>query len=247
MELVKQGEGILKGKIDVIKDSRMLSTKENYSAIVIPYTEDFGNDHRNLDEFIDPMVSILVEKKIDGPIIDLGSGPGNVIDYLLEKEVDNQIIGVDFVDGFCKNLSKKYLGNSQIGVVNSDFVSYVTNQSENSVAAYTAGYSIIHIPDDRICGLFKNISKTLKKDGLFFFSVYEGEDKGMQPEPYQEENDFRLIKTNERLEAYINNFKEKELIEKLNSSDLKIVKLLKVDDAQPGEYPHPKILILAQK
>ncbi len=230
----------------LIVDDRMLSTQRNYAAIVRPYTEDFGDDHRHLEDFIDPMLSIIAGINLDGPFIDLGSGPGNVVDYLLKKKVSSDIIAVDFVEGFCQNLSEKYKPSSNVRVVNDNFVEFIAKQSDNSVAAYTAGFSIIHIPKEKIDPLFTDITRTLKPGGLFFFSVYEGMDKGMVPEPYQEDKDSRLDVT-ERLEAYMNNFQSNELNERLESVGMKKVKLMVVNDGKPGEYSNSKIFGLFQK
>lgn len=247
MELIKSQIGCIpENGVDKIIDLRMLSTQENYTAIVDPYTEDFGDDQRNLGDFIDPMISILAENKLEGPIIDLGSGPGNIVDYLLERGVGGEIIAVDFVEGFCGNLSAKYKNNSNVEVISSDFVDYISKQTDDSVVAYTAGFSVIHIPDDKIDGLFKNVARSLKPGGLFFFSVYEGSNKGMVAEPYQKENDSRL-KTTEHLEAYMNNFQSDELAARLGNVEMKAVKLVVVNDAKPGEYSSSKIFGLFQK
>ena len=234
--------------LNLIVDGRMLSTRRNYAAIVGLYTEDFGNDHRHLVDFLDPMLTIVNGQNLSGPMIDLGSGPGNVVDYLLlKKGITSDIFAVDFVSGFCRSLSEKYKNNPNVKVVNEEFVEFIAKQPNDSVVAYTAGFSIIHIPDDKIDDLFRDITRTLKPGGLFFFSVYEGNDKGMAPEPYQEDKDPRLDVISERLEAYMNNFQSSELGKRLERVGMKKVKLVVANDGKPGEYSNSKIFGLFQK
>ena len=50
------------------------------------------------------------------------------------------------------------------------------------IAAITAGFSIIHIPDEEVDGLFQDIYDLLVPGGLFYMSSHEGHHKGMEIE-----------------------------------------------------------------
>ncbi|MEI8068105.1 MAG: class I SAM-dependent methyltransferase [Candidatus Shapirobacteria bacterium] len=228
-------------------DIRKQHTKDDYAAIAKLYTMDFGKHNRGLGVFIDPLVSKLIENNLEKVIIDLGTGPGKVINYLIELGIKNKIIGVDFVQEFCDNLKIKYSDKQQVEIVCDDFVDYVAKQPNNSISAYTANYSIIHVLDEELNSLMKNIERSLQKNGLVVFTVYEGTKKGMEPEPYQTENDPRF-KVKEPLEAYLNNFTKKELKKSIKKAGLKVINIQNLEiDILPGEYDQPKIWALAQK
>jgi SAM-dependent methyltransferase len=228
-------------------DQRKQLTQKNYSGIADLYTADFGADNEHFDEFIDPLIKEIEQKGLLGQIIDLGSGPGNVIDYLLKFNPDNELIAVDFTPEFCKKLKIKYQKNEKVKVVQGDFVQYVSSQPINSVVAYIASYSVIHVPDEEIGEFFKSLHSSLVVGGLFAFSVWEGEKKGMEKEPYQVQHDNRL-QVQENLESYLNNFTEDELRERLSKAGFSILKSQAfAPTAAPGEFPQGKVWILAKK
>ena len=231
----------------VITDTRKQQTQKNYDGIAELYAADFENDNRGFDSLINPLVLNLDENNLENAVVDLGTGPGNVVDYLLKLGIKNKIIGVDFTKKFCDNSIIKYSNKPQVNIIFDDFVDYVSKQPNDSISGYISSYSIIHIPDEEINGLFENIERSLQKNGMAAFLVYEGTQKGMEEEPYQKEKDSRL-KTTEKLESYSNCFEIEELKERLTKVGLKVVKINNPKiDFIPGEYSQPRISVLAQK
>lgn len=228
-------------------DIRKQQTQKNYNEITQLYTEDFGEIQYFFDEFFDPLVSNLTQNNLKNTVVDLGTGPGNVVDYLLKFDIKNKIIGVEFAQEFCNKLKIKYSDKPQVDIVCDDFVDYVAKQPADSISAYVANYSIIHIPNEEINDLFKNIQKSLQRNGMIAFSLWEGEKKGMRQEPYQIENDQRL-RTNSFLESYINDFTKKEIEKILKKVGLKIIKINVFDKKTlVSGYIKPRIFVLAQK
>jgi len=204
-------------------DERKLKTKKSYEAISNLYQQDFEKDSEGF-ELIDLAIELL--KRKDGSnlkVVDLGSGPGNVIDYLLShKLADARIEAVDFTDRFIEQLKAKYSDKNNIRIVNSEILDYLKAQSNSSVELFIASYSIIHIPDEEINDLFKEIFRVLVKGGVFVMSVHKGDYKGLENEPYWTQSDTRL-KTTETLENYMNYFTEKELTERLAEAQFNIL------------------------
>lgn len=229
-------------------DIKKLNTQQAYNAIAEIYNSDFGKDREFFDIFLDPAINDIVNKNISGEIIDLGSGPGNVVDYLLEKELENRIIAVDFAEKFCHLLQTKYSNVPQVKVVNDDMVRFMTNHTiSNTIALVIANYSFIHVPDNEFDGLLRNIYLSLVRGGYLVFAVWGGKHKGMEPEPYQVQQDQRL-KVDIKLESYMNNFSEAELKERLKSSgfDISVIKSFKTPPL-PGEFNQPKIVAYSRK
>lgn len=230
-------------------DIRKKQTRQNYNEIAQLYTEDFGTKIIFFDKFLDPLAISLRKNNLIKSVIDLGSGSGNVIDYLVKLGVQNEMVGVDFSKNFCNILKKKYRKNKNIKVVYKDFVDYVARQKDDSVSAYISNYSTIHVLDEEIDFLMKNIYRSLEKNGLVVFSVYEGNKKGMELEPYQLNKDPRFkTKVREYLSSYINNFTKEELKKMFTKIGFKIIKLEKYQlEEMFGEYNQPEFWILAQK
>lgn len=228
-----------------ITDRRKLQTRYDYSVISPLYEADFGHDFTHF-ELIDNLIQAISknEKLASLPIIDLGSGPGVVIDYLLQKGIRHPI-AVDLTEEFCKMIREKH--GTDVEVVCEDMVDFLKTVKGSSVAAYTANYSIIHIPDEEVDPLFRNIHESLAEDGLFLMSCHQGGLKGMEQEPYQTQKDPRL-NIPATLVSYMNYFTEDELKSRIQKAGFKILEMhtFKTKPA-PGEIPVPKIWILAKK
>lgn len=228
-------------------DLRKVSTQNNYAKVAQLYAQDFGEDQEHFDRFIKNTVELITNRNLTGEIIDLGSGPGNVIDYLLEFSLKNQLVALDFVPEMIEMLMTKYKKYPSIRVIEKDMNTYIQELDDQSVAAHIANYSVIHLLDDEVDAFFGNIHRTLQYQGLFTFSVFKGSNKGMEPEPYQQENDHRLQVT-EKLESYLNNFTENELQESLVKVGLQILEMKTFEpEHRPGEYPQAKIWTIAEK
>ena len=204
-------------------DKRKLLTKNDYSKIYRLYADDYGNDNEHFD-LIDKSIDIVTQRNLlKYQVIDLGTGPGNVTDYLLNKNISN-IIAVDFSPEFIRFLKKKYSGNKLIHVVCSDMLEYLKQRKPSSACLITAGFSIIHVVDKEVDELFKEIHRVLVPGGLFVMSCFKGVYKGREKEPYQTQKDKRLV-VEKPLELYMNYFTENELQKRTEKAKLKIVEL----------------------
>lgn len=227
-------------------DKKKLLTRNNYSKIAKLYTQDFGKDYAHF-EFIDKVINLLKKERLENKeIVDLGTGPGNVIDYLYQKGL-RKLTAVDITPEFCNLVRKKYMKNETIKVICDDMISFVKKKKDSSIAAYIANYSIIHIPNEEVDGFFVQIKRTLMPGGLFMMSCYKGKTKDLEIDPYQIQKDPRL-KVREKLVSYINHFTESELKERFKKAGLN---LLKMATFKPkgcsGDFPVPKIFLIAQK
>ncbi|MFC1653489.1 methyltransferase domain-containing protein [Patescibacteria group bacterium] len=228
-------------------DSKKKSTQQTYSSIASLYTEDFGKDREDFEIFIYKAIDRLKTLSLKGSVVDLGSGPGNVVDYLIEKGVDNKIIANEFTPEFSKALEEKYSQSNQVSINSEDMVKFVPSLKESSISLYIANYSIIHIPDDEVDPLFNEIYKTLEPKGLFVLAVWGGSKKDMEEEPYQIENDKRL-NTNKKLLSYMNNFSKDEMKHRLTNAGFTSIetKVLETEPV-PGSFNQPRILAFATK
>lgn len=208
-------------------DPRKQATKENYSEISNLYANDYSRDFHHF-EYIDLMLAKIDERNLaEKGVTDLGSGHGTVIEYILEKK-HLMITAVDITPEFCRMLENKF-DNPPVRVVQADMVDHVKNLDDGSTGAFTANFSLIHIPDEETDVLLANISAKLAPGGLFMASVLEGDFKGMMAERYQAENDPRLYRIDKRLEVYMNFFKPEEVRRRLEAAGLTILKMESFD------------------
>jgi SAM-dependent methyltransferase len=228
----------------MISDSRKLTTQKDYSIISKMYADDFGADRDHFD-FIDDAITDLRNNYIDKfPVVDLGCGSGVVTDYLIEKGLKN-IIAIDITPEFCEMVHQNH--QDKVEIILGDITDIVHRQVTSSIGAYFASFSIIHIPNEEIEELFMDISRTLVNSGLFIMACHKGTFKGMEQEPYQTQNDPRL-KEKRKLKAYMNYFTEKEITNLIEKTGMKIIRMETFEAKPvPGEFPVPKIWLLAQK
>jgi len=229
-------------------DIRKKHTQKTYSVIHHLYTEDFEKNYENF-HLIDEFLKLIKLHKLQKyPLVDLGSGPGNVTDYILNKKnTISSIVAVDFERNFYEKLKIKYQKFNQVKVVHEDILDFTAKQKNNSIGAYIASYSLIHIPDLEIDELFLFINRSLAKKGLFLFSCYRGTKKELEQVSYQVYRDTRL-QHDETLLLYMNYFSEDELRDRLLKARLEIIKMeILSPSSGKGAFPHKQIWVIAEK
>jgi SAM-dependent methyltransferase len=229
-----------------IMDKKQSITQKTYSIISKLYIDDFEKDYSDFN-LIDKAIRIIKNNNLlNSPVCDLGSGGGNVIDYLLINDI-KKIKSVELNESFIIHLKNKYLNTPNVKIINADMEYFLKSQDKNSIAGYFASYSIIHILDENVDTLFKNIYETLMPHGVFVMSCHKGTYKGLEVDPYQVQADKRL-KTNSKIEVYINYFSEIELKERLHKSGFKKIEIMTFSpELEKGDFPTQKIWVLAQK
>lgn len=223
-------------------------TQKTYSVVADLYTHDFEKDYGNF-HFIDQFLKLIKLHELERyPHVDLGTGPGTTISYILNKEHNlSSIIGVDFEKKFCDYLEKKYKTFPRIKVVHEDMVDFTSRQKKNSIGSYIACYSIIHLPDHEVDELLLFIQRSLVKKGLFIFSCFRGTKKELEQERYQVIRDLRLHH-DEPLMVFMNYFTESELKRRLHNVGLEIIKMEVINpSAKIEDIPQKQIWVIAEK
>lgn len=223
-------------------------TQKTYSVISDLYTHDFEKDYGNF-HFVDQFLRLIKLHTLERyPLVDLGTGPGTVISYILNKEHNlSSIIGVDFEKNFYEYLKKKYKTFNRIKIIHEDMIDFTARRKKDSVGSYIACYSIIHLPDHEVDELFLFIQRSLVKNGLFIFSCFRGTKKELEQERYQVVRDLRLHH-DEPLMVFMNYFTEGELKSRLHNVGLQIIKMEVVDPSPRVEdIPKKQIWVIAEK
>jgi len=119
----------------------------------------------------------LVHGAGGGPVADVGCGPGYVTNHLHDAGVD--AFGID-------------LSPEMISIARRDYphlrfdVGTMTDLdlADDSVAGIVAFWSVIHVPDDAVPGVFEEFRRTLQPHGLLLVGFHVGDQTQHTSEGY---------------------------------------------------------------
>jgi SAM-dependent methyltransferase len=119
----------------------------------------------------------LVHGAGGGPVADVGCGPGYVTSYLHDAGVD--VFGID-------------LSAEMIGIARRDYphlrfeVGTMTDLdlADDSVAGIVAFWSVIHVPDHAIPGVFEQFRRVLRPEGVLLVGFHVGDETQHTSEGY---------------------------------------------------------------
>lgn len=124
---------------------------------------------------IHPVIQNILRKCLQKnlSILDLGSGPGNNLPFLLSLK-PKKIVEVDLSKKMIL-LAKKHYGNQdKIDFTSTTYLDYKPLQKFDFIFCH---YSLVHVPHNYLPQVFENIYSWLSADGIFFANYFEGDDK----------------------------------------------------------------------
>lgn len=194
-----------------------------YDKIAEPYAKEFLKP----SEYIDRFITFLPK---NGKILDVGCGCGIDANYLTSKGF--QVTGVDLSKGMLKLAKQKF---PHIHFKHKDIrKSYFPY---NSLDGILASCSLIHIPKKDIPNLLKKFSYTLKKEGVIYLELQEGESKEIFiDEPF---------KPDEKL--FVNVMSLKEISSLLTQHGFSIIENYERKHNSKGELNFDKRFIIAKR
>lgn len=133
---------------------------QDYAARIYGELAQKPLDRKLLDDFASRV-------KGDGPVCDLGCGPGHVARYLHDVGVD--VFGLDLSPGMLEQARRL---NPGMHFREGNMLSL--DVPDSSWAAVVAFYSIVNIPKADIPQAFREIRRVLKPGGLFFVAFHLG-------------------------------------------------------------------------
>ena len=133
---------------------------QDYVAHVVPVSRK-PFDCALLDQFAARLVD-------QGPVWDLGCGPGDVTRYLSDRELD--VIGVDLSEGMLDHARKL---NPDITFQRGDMLAL--DAADDSLAGLTAFYSLIHFQQDQLARVAAELHRVLRPGGLLLIALHGGD------------------------------------------------------------------------
>ena len=119
----------------------------------------------------------LVETAGGGPVADVGCGPGYVTGYLHDAGVD--VFGIDLSPEMVAIARRDYPDSRfEVGTMTD------LDLADDSVAGIVAFWSVIHVPDEAVPGVFAEFRRVLRPQGLLVVGFHVGDETEHSSEGY---------------------------------------------------------------
>src|SRR3989338_2520616 len=179
-----------------------IQTYNKYSKIYAEYTS-----VKLLQFQLAKYVSLLPEK---GKVLDAGCGAGRDSDYLAEEGLD--VVSVDLSDGMIEEAKK-----NNVNAINMDLLNL--ELSPESFDGVWCMATLADIPKTEANNFFNNMKKILKREGVLYIAVKEGDGESLiEKERYGNMPRFYAF------------YKKKELEDLLLSNGFEIIELVQSND-----------------
>jgi SAM-dependent methyltransferase len=160
-------------------ESWLEDTRTSYDTVAASYADQVRNllaetpyERATLALFAD-----LVHAAGNGPVADVGCGPGRITAHLHELGVD--AFGIDLSPGMIDVARRDHPGlRFEVGSMTD------LDLAEGSVAGLVAWYSLIHIPDDRVGSVFAHFRRVLRPGGPLLLSFHVGNEARLKTQGY---------------------------------------------------------------
>jgi SAM-dependent methyltransferase len=138
---------------------------QGYGAVAGAYAERFGGEleHKPFDRALLDEIAAAA----DGPVLDLGCGPGHVARYLHDRGA--MVTGIDLAPGMIAEARRL---NPHMKFLVADVRELPVPDS--SAAAVVALYCLIHLPADQLVVAFTEIRRVLGEGGRVLASFHRG-------------------------------------------------------------------------
>ncbi|HPS45838.1 MAG TPA: class I SAM-dependent methyltransferase [Bacteroidales bacterium] len=151
-------------------------TQETYNKSAFQYQSKFMNFNL-YNEMYDAFCEAI---KIKNPeIFEIACGPGNITRYLLNKRPDFNIFGIDYSEKMIE-LALQNNPSASFKVMDCKFICEIKKEYDGVVC----GFCLPYLNKEEAVNLIADVSKLLKKEGVFYLSTMEDDyDKSGFEEP----------------------------------------------------------------
>jgi len=119
----------------------------------------------------------LVHVAGGGPVADVGCGPGYVTGHLHDAGVD--VFGIDLSPEMVAIARRDYPGlRFEVGTMTA------LDLADDSVAGIVAFWSVIHVPDHAVPGVFEEFHRVLRPQGVLLVGFHVGDETRHTSEGY---------------------------------------------------------------
>jgi cyclopropane fatty-acyl-phospholipid synthase-like methyltransferase len=161
------------------------------------YVKEYVSKFMNLSLYKDTFNYIIDNVPLNGSVLELGCGPGNVIKYLKSKRTDLNIFGIDIAPEMIKEAERQN-PDSRFEVMDIKDAYNIKEKFDAVIAAFCLPY----LSYNDVPLLFANLDKLTKENSILYLSCMEGarERSGFEKTSFTGDN-----------ELYINYYERSEL------------------------------------
>lgn len=153
----------------------LTDTRKSYDTVAVSYA---GYTRRALSErpFLRAALGLFAEL-VDGPVVDVGCGPGVITAHLHSLGVD--ISGFDLSPAMIELARRNHPGLwFEVGSMTEPFL------AEGAVTGLLSWWSLIHIPDAEVPDVFARFHRALRPDGLLLLGFHAGDETRVKTQGY---------------------------------------------------------------
>lgn len=189
--------------------------------------ESYANEFSNPSDYIDEFLNLLTK---GGKILDVGCGVGVDANHMVSKGFN--VIGIDLSDEMLK-LAKRKFPNIKFEKLDMRELSFELESFHGIFVAF----SLIHIPKKDVPEVLSKLYGFLKKEGLIYIAIQEGES--------QEISVTVPLKPNEKL--FLNIYSSDEIKNLVKKADFSIINEYKRERKSKEELDFIKYFLLVKK
>ena len=213
--------------MDKNTSDRLNKIRSNYDALASAYAREISGelDHRPLErKLLENFAAVC-----DGPICDLGCGPGHITEYL--RRFNANVIGLDVSPRILKEAHARH---PEIIFLHGNMLTLPF--AGKKLAGIIAFYSIIHFDGDQLTRAFAEMSRVLKPGGFVLIGLHVGREVVHVDELWGIPVDFDA--------AF---FELGDLIDNLEIHGFRVIETVQRDPHPEVEYQSIRGYILAQR
>ncbi|NUR88573.1 MAG: class I SAM-dependent methyltransferase [Nonomuraea sp.] len=150
-------------------------TRASYDAVASDYAE-WVRDLLDRTPYERAILKAFAEQ-VDGPVADVGCGPGRITAYLHGLGVD--VFGVDLSPAMVEVARRDHPGlRFEVGSMTE------LDLADASLAGLVAWYSLIHVPDDAVATVLAHFRRVLRPGGPLLLGFHVGDEPRLLTEGF---------------------------------------------------------------
>ncbi len=150
--------------------------RTSYDTVATSYA-DVVRDALAGDPYMRADLALFAELAGDGPVADVGCGPGHITAYLRELGAD--AFGIDLSPAMIEVARRDHPGvRFEVGSMTD------LDLAEDSVAGLVAWWSLIHLPDEEIPAVLAGFRRVLRPGGVLLLGFHVGEVSKLKTQGY---------------------------------------------------------------
>jgi len=143
------------------------SVQRTYDVVADAYAEKYGDElsHKPFDTWLLDRIAA----EVTGPVVDVGTGPGQIAAHLAARGAD--VTGIDASEGMVAEARVRYPG---LAFEVADFRRLLRPRTAAGWSAITAWYALVHLTESELPATISALGSTLVSGGILALATHMG-------------------------------------------------------------------------